>query len=640
MPLLVLLGAALVLRAAYLADFFLHDPLATQLVSDAQLYHDWASALASGDAFGAGEPFHHPPLYPFFVAVLYALGGPHPAIVAVVQALIGIANVFLGYALARQVASRGAALATSAVALFYAPFVFFESRLLAESTALACTTAALFLATTRRPAASGLWFGVAAALRPNQLLAIAFVLPFWFAATPRERCARVLGAFLSCAALPIAPFFVANLVRSGEPVLLCDTGGINLWFAHQDDAGVSFRTTDPRFGDVASQPQASRAIAEAHEKRSLSWREVSNHFTGRAIDWALEHPGAELARTAGKGAAFLSNFEYEIVYAPGSETDATPTLRWFCVPASLLLGLGVAGLVFGSRRGSRDRTTIWLFAAFALSQLATVLVFFQYSRFRIAALLPLLAAGAGFVDALARRAREDRRRLVIAGVAGGGVLAAGFAPTSRDANEQLANGHVALADAYRTRGESGDLERALAEFARAEEIAPRLLRIPLLRTETLRAAGRAGEARDALEKVLSTAPDHPLLLETLARLLLDEPAVRDVERASALARHATEVAPELASARVTLARARFVAEDWDGAGAAGEEALRLAPRDAAANAVLGAALARRADLTRAEKLLRQALALDRGSAFARTELARLLAQTGRGAEAERVRSGR
>ncbi|MBI4879412.1 MAG: glycosyltransferase family 39 protein, partial [Planctomycetes bacterium] len=502
-PLWGILAASALLKGVYAADYLARSPLASGLISDALLYHEWAAAIAGGDWAGPAEPYHHPPLYPYVLSAVYRVAGNSPAAMVVFQLLLGLGTLFLCYALARRLAARGAALCATALAALYLPVAYYETRLLPAALATflaACALRALPL----RPGPAGplalfvpgLLFGLLAAARPNQLLAVLIVLPaaalFAWRAGRRTLGALslLLAAALGGAALPVAPFFLHNLLHGGEPILLCDTAGVNLYFAHNPAAGVSFRTPEPELGDVAQQAAAARAIAEAAERRRLTCGEVSSHFSRRALRYALEHPAAEAKMLLLRAAAFFSNFEYGIEYTPAAEARATPAQGLFFLPAGVLLALAVAGAVLALQGGAGPRALPLIL--FVLAQLATAVLFFQYSRFRVVAVPALAALAAlalGRALLLARTARG--RGLAAPACVLAGVLLLAFLPPPGNAHEQLANSLVTLAQGYAARG---DVDRAEEELARAEELAPEIPRIPLARYELLRARGRQAEA--------------------------------------------------------------------------------------------------------------------------------------------------
>ncbi len=580
------------------------------------LYLEWARAIAGGDLLGPAEPFHHPPLYPYLLGVLeLATGGAGPIAAYGVQTVLGLATTALAYVLARRVATRPIALGVVALSILHLPPTFFESRLLPTTLALFLAAAGLVaLGTPRGGFGSRLWagalLGLLAAARPNQLLAAALVLPAAAAIGAvglRDAARRLLPLALG-AALSILPFAARNLLHAGEPVLLCDTGGINLHFAHHDGAGVSFRTDDPRFGDVASQPAVARRIAEQAEGRALSSREVSSHFSRRALAWAVEHPAREAELLAGRFLAFLSNFEYGIVFTPAAERHLVRTTALLPVPAGLLLALATLGILLIERRRPETRPTV-VAALFVGAQLATVLLFFEYSRFRVVALPAVVLLGAYGATRLTELLAAGRR--VRAGIGVGGaaiVLAASFLPPPDEADEQRAAAHTSFAAGFFA---EGDVDAARAEIDRALRLRPDFARAHLVRTRGLRGAGLAAEALDGLERAAAAYGTVPLLRAERALTLL-RAEVRDLPRAIAEATAALEADPTLLPAVEALAGAHLLAGD----AAAAAEALTPLPRlpDASARlwALFAEALRRSGRPSEAAAAMERARTLDPG----------------------------
>src|SRR5262249_51950729 len=150
----------------------------------------------------------------------------------------------------------------------------------------------------------------------------------------------------------------------------CDTGGVNLWFGNNPGAGASFHVTDPVFGDVADQPRVSRAIAEAAEGRSLSWRAVSSFFARRAATWALAHPRAGPRLAGRKRLAFLSRFEFCLLSPAAAGAGVAPPTRVFSPPAGVVLALAALGIASlrGRPRGAPSAAPLVLFALSVLLQ--------------------------------------------------------------------------------------------------------------------------------------------------------------------------------------------------------------------------------------------------------------------------------
>jgi 4-amino-4-deoxy-L-arabinose transferase-like glycosyltransferase len=641
-PLLVVLALGGGLAIALLAEFFATSPLATALFSDPALYHDWAVAIAGGDLLGKAEPYHHPPLYPHLVALVYSLAGAEPFAAALVQTLLLPLALLLAYGTARRFAARGAALLVVLGLALYLPPAFYATRLLAESLAALAIGAFLFLAdpaavrrSATRAGLTGLALGAACALRPDQLLFAILVVPAlaWQArGAPRPRGGGVRTALALAlgVALPILPFFLRNAIHAGEPVLLCDTGGVNLFLAHHAGAGASFRTDDPLFGDVATQPAAARAVAVAATRDpDLTWREVGSHLAGRALRFAVEQPLAELRLAALRARAFFSNFEYGIIYVQAAERDGLLVAKLFVVPFAPFAALWLAGLLAAWRR--RDRATLPLVLHVAAC-LLVVLAFFQYSRFRVVALASIVPLAALGLDAVLRAIAA--RRLapeILAAIVG---LALALLPAGSEAREQVANARVTLAEAHRI---AGDLESAERELARVVASGADVPRLALERARLLRARAKPQEALDDLAAELARREDQPVLWTERARILLREPAVRDGAAARAAARRAVDLAPGLEPAQAALGEALALLAEWTEL----ERAMAIATRYPTASprlfALHGAALVALDRRDEADAALARALAGDPASATALAALYQLRRRQGRDAEASAAR---
>src|SRR5688500_10583372 len=125
---------ALIIFAAALAIRILHvwqirpSPFFDVLMGDANGYDLWAQRLAGGDWIGS-DVFYQAPLYPYFLGVIYAIGGRDLLVVRIIQAVIGSAScVLLGMAGARLFSARAGLIAGLALAL-WAPAIFFDALL-------------------------------------------------------------------------------------------------------------------------------------------------------------------------------------------------------------------------------------------------------------------------------------------------------------------------------------------------------------------------------------------------------------------------------------------------------------------------------------------------------------------------------
>jgi len=122
-PAIAAVPVSAAVRVAYLFVYAARDPLYDHLLHDAKRYHEWASALAAGKPWEAGS-FHQAPLYPYLVALAYALVGARPLAVYVIQLLCGLATIFLVWRIGSLARNRRAGLVAGSILALHGVLVF------------------------------------------------------------------------------------------------------------------------------------------------------------------------------------------------------------------------------------------------------------------------------------------------------------------------------------------------------------------------------------------------------------------------------------------------------------------------------------------------------------------------------------
>ena len=125
----MILLAAAALRIAHLREIAAHDPFFALHDVDSALYDAWARRILAGLAPDDGVLFLGP-LYAYFMALVYAIGGATPAAVKAVQCALGVASVALVGLLARECFDRRTALVAAAIAAGYEMLIFYSGTLL------------------------------------------------------------------------------------------------------------------------------------------------------------------------------------------------------------------------------------------------------------------------------------------------------------------------------------------------------------------------------------------------------------------------------------------------------------------------------------------------------------------------------
>jgi 4-amino-4-deoxy-L-arabinose transferase-like glycosyltransferase len=525
-------GVALALRLLYWA-LYSRTPFFRHPVIDGSFFDLWAQALASGQNAGH-DVWFKPPLYAYWLSLVYRLFGHAPLVAYALQTVMGLATAALVLAVGRLVFTPRIALAGALIAGLLPILPFLELQLVAESlTTLLAVAAVLALLLARRDDGwgekwlvfAGLLLGLAVIGRPNVLLFVPLAAWWVWQAAAGARAARLRPAaiFLAGAFITLVPTTLRNYGAGHSLVPVSANFGVNLWSGVAPGAdGVSAVPVGTHWDDLLLRSQVAGATTptagSAYYTR-LALHEMAAaplRTAGLLAKKVLVLAGAPEIRN-NIGPSFLAS-EYGVVtlarWWPGF---------WLVAPFALL------GLAGGRRWGLGGR----LLAYYLLAQALSILPFFINARFR-APMLPLLAlfAAAG-ADALFVAWRAGDRRQLTRLLAGGLVFAlvvlVPWFPADRARDD--ARDHYNLAMAYSARltgqgkGAGGDDWRAQdpvqarAHFDRAIALDPGEADyceglgqfLMQLATPAVTRAQDARERGDAAQAVAAFAPVEPMI---------------------------------------------------------------------------------------------------------------------------------
>jgi len=392
------------------------EPLSRVLLGDAEVFVAWGREVASGAWFG-DEVFYQAPLYPYFLAVVFRLGGDVLA-VKVVQALLGAATCVLVAAATGRLFDERAARVAGVVAALYAPAIWLEGMV--QKTALAtflsaCIVLELARALERdeedeppllsRTLLAGVLLGLLTLVRENALVLVLPLLSWLVVRASRRKGAVV---FLTGLAVVLVPVGLRNQALGGIFLPTSSNVGVNFYLGNH--AGADGLYTPLVFGRGHARYEADDAqeIAEAQRGAELTPAEVSAFWFRRGLDDVLENPLRWARLTAWKTELLLHRTEcmdaeaFEAHRAGSRLLDLlAQVFRFGLVLPFAVLGVGVA---------LRDRDGLWPLFLASLALGASIAVFFVAARFRMG-LVPFLLpfAGRGAV-ALVTGAREAARR--------------------------------------------------------------------------------------------------------------------------------------------------------------------------------------------------------------------------------------
>ena len=567
------------------------SPFASLLMGDAVVYDAWARRIAAGDWLGQGV-FYQAPLYPYLLGILYRFCGQDLMTVRIAQALAGAVSTAVIALATRARFGRNAGIAAGALLAFYAPAIFVDGLLQKGSLDLLLSSSLLWLVTLlmERPTRPrSLWLGIALGgliLTRENALSWAPVLLIWLASRRDERKATV-PAFLLGLGLVLAPVVARNFAFSGEVHLTTSQFGTNLYIGNHEGATGTYMPLRRRRGNAAFEQEDATRLARTAAGRDLSPGQVSDYWARRALTWATAHPVAWLDLSLQKLRLIWNSVEAtdtEDLYshaewsAPLRATDAV--LHFGILAPLALLGMWI------TRARFRE---LWILHALTAIYVLSLVVFYVVARYRLP-LVPLLAMfGAA---ALVQMVAWSQKGPLVERLRGAALLVAAML---------ICNWPMQSVPAM----------KALTRFNLGE---------------TLRGAGRPGEASEQFKAALAIDPRNSAAASNLGALLAErgdhEGALRQYEAAVAAD---SENAAALNNLGQELARRGQMDEAIE----AFRRSIDLDPEGSAAHQSLGIALVSLGRVDQAMVELEEAIRLEPENAAAHNNLGILLASSGR-----------
>lgn len=526
----IILAVAALIRVLYLLDYRANCVFWNSMLLDASIYDNLAQQLAGGDWLGGSEVFTLPPLYPYFLAVVYFLLGHGYVAVYVIQSLLGLVNIYLIYSIGKKVFTGYAPLIAAAIATLYGSFMFMESKLMSTTLALTlglCLMRLLLKAgetqTLTLWGACGALLGVTALARPETLLFVPFAA-FWIHRVTRRGASRkpvaaidqyllagrnswfALSVFIAFVIIAVSPATMRNWVVSDDwslSNLISSQAGITFYQSNNAKArGLYFFLSREGFsGNPKVQAEEEKTLAEKATGHPMVRSEVTRYWMNKGLSWIVANPGRFFVLECLKLVRFLGSYEYSTEYIIYVERESVKSLWLTCLPFALITGLAAAGILMQRKEGFRPPAM--LLVLFVLSNFLVVMMFYVSSRYRMPSAPYLILFAAAGVErlwlAFTSKVRGARTDAAIYGFIAAALFGIFHLQVDDGSRIQEANTHYNMGNNYYTQNQ---YERALVEYDRAIAGDQSNWRAHFNRGNTLIALKRGPEAIEAYREVL------------------------------------------------------------------------------------------------------------------------------------------
>lgn len=423
--LIVILLLALVLRLAHWLDVR-EDPFFAHLVMDSEEYDRWATEIAEGNWLGS-EVFFQAPLYPYFLAIVYTFFGHSLDAVYLMQIFISLLGIYALYRAGKKLAGGKAGLIAAALSAFYGVYLFYDVQLLKESLAVTLMCLLLWIlveAREGRGLALWIWAGVICGLlsllRENMLLIVPFLI--LVAIRPKQRFLAFLvrGSLLILGTvIVLLPVAFRNWKVGGNFLPTTFQGGVNFYIGNNPRATGKYQPLSPGKQIPSYERTEPIRLAEKEIGKKLQPYEVSNFWLRKSLDWAKENPVDFIKLQAKKAQMFWSWYEWPDAVDYYYVKKTSIVYRLPLLEFGSISFLAVIGLWFIRRRLREFFPVLLLIVMW----MASTVVFFLFSRYRLPAIPGLILIGAAGIGEIFAYWKQNRRqRLYVLGLV---VLALG-----------------------------------------------------------------------------------------------------------------------------------------------------------------------------------------------------------------------
>lgn len=415
-------GLAFLARLGYLIALKT-SVLFNVMVVDAAFYDQWGLRIAGGDWLGE-RAFYDPPLYAYFLGVIYRVIGHDYFYTRLLQILIGSAHCVVIYALGTKMLNRRAGIIAGIIAALYKPLIYYDAAIMKAflDTALTDSMLLVLMAAIEKRRQhwwllGGVLLGLLSMLRVNMLAfaAIGAVLfGYGFLKRPwlggRRKIAVSCVVWFSGIVAVLLPVALRNMAVSGQFIIVSSYMGQNFYTGNNpyntsgNYARIPFVRANPKYEEEDFRRETIRRTGVANPTP----REISDFWMAESIRYILQEPGAALSRLAARLRIFWNSYEVPDTYNMDFEAKYfTPYLKLPFFNFGFVGPLGLVGMVLLWR----ERRRLWPLYAFLPIYMLTILPFFVFDRYRLAVVGSLIAfGGAGTIRAW--ELRPNIKRLI------------------------------------------------------------------------------------------------------------------------------------------------------------------------------------------------------------------------------------
>ncbi len=391
------------------------NPTLLALAGDSLEYWNMSGNILDGN-FIQKQPFLSAPLYPYFVALLRALGLDIIGVVVVQILLRSLTAWLIARCSIKLFHNQALGFCSALVFLLLAEPAYFSTRILNSSLQLLLMSYMVFtyLRFREKPVFSsaanyGCTVGAAILAHPPLLAGIPFFgWQLFRSKSPRAVSALALFSILAVTATATLHNAVATSRSAGGTEFIAVSAQAGITFAHGNSAGAN-GTYKPLDGVSASRLKQNKDAYQIvkQETGSEGWAHTSDYYLKQGLHYLSNNPGEAVQLFLSKIRWMFAAKHYGDLFFISEEIDdgawPRPIPHYNFLQVGWLLPLSIIGLLLLWRKGHHASLTL---ALLFLSAAAVVVVFWYSPRYRLP-LVPVAAIVAPWAIFTISRSRKS-----------------------------------------------------------------------------------------------------------------------------------------------------------------------------------------------------------------------------------------
>jgi len=412
--LIIILASAL--RLSNFIETKRNNPIFDIPIVDSAEYVAVAEYYMNKNWLGPPGSFWHPPMYSYFIAIIFKLFGRSGDTVKIIQIIIDLFNTLMVYFITRKIFDKKVAMIGMLLYALYIPIIQFGIEILPPVfiiCLLLITVLAIFIffesfkfrkLRLQWLILSGISFGFLIITLPNFLLCLPFILVWLFFYLRNLRwpvSLKYVAIFTVLSLIPTILVTLRNYITAKEIVIVSYNGGINFYVGNNQN---TYQTLTARPGF-----EWERLLMTAYgQERITNFADQSRFYYKKGSEFILHQPANWLGLMIKKFILFFNSYEFSRNFDLRFFSQFFFITKLPIARLNIILPLSLAAIfvLFLARAliGNREKMMLVLLLIFVYS--FSIILIFITARYRLPIIPLLIIFAAYYIATLITKLRD------------------------------------------------------------------------------------------------------------------------------------------------------------------------------------------------------------------------------------------